>query len=545
MSHRGTPHYDWRMPAPDLCVLPRMLETQARTSPDRIFAVFDDGDQWTYRRTQSEALKVAASLQRIGVSMGDNVLIWLPNGKLALSTWFGVNYLGAVSVAINTAYRGALLHHVVVNSDAKVAICHHDLVSRFLEAGDCGALRTIITGREITVHLGKAFAERQIRLLPYDVLDGSADDFVVPTLEPWNLQSICYTSGTTGPSKGVMSSYLHLHTMGWNCTDGVGPDDRYLINLPLFHVGGTLFVTGSLARGASIAVMGQFATETFLAVCRRLSATQCLLLGAMASFLLRSPPSSQDRDHSLRRVMVIPLAEDPAQMSSRFGFDVVTLYNMSEISAPIVSDINPTVRGSCGRLRKGYEARLVDENDCEVPEGVAGELVLRADCPWTFFHGYYKMPEATARAWRNGWFHTGDLFRRDKDGNYFFVDRAKDAIRRRGENISSFEVEAEILAHPAVLEAAVVGVPSDLTEEEVLAVVVLKPGAVLEPADLIAFLVKRLPHFMVPRYVRFTGHLPKTPTSKIEKHVLRNQGVTSDTWDRVCAGIHIKRDELS
>ena len=190
------------------------------------------------------------------------------------------------------------------------------------------------------------------------------------------------------------------------------------------------------------------------------------------------------------------------------------------------------------------EARLVDANDCEVPDGAAGELILRADTPWTMSHGYHRDPEATARSWRNGWFHTGDAFRRDAEGNYYFVDRVKDAIRRRGENISSFEVEAEILAHPAVMEAAVIGVPSAFGEEDVLAVVVPKLNSRIEPAVIVEFLAGRLPHFMVPRYVRVVRELPKTPTLKVQKHALRAIGVTGATWDRETEGIHLSRPRL-
>jgi crotonobetaine/carnitine-CoA ligase len=195
-------------------------------------------------------------------------------------------------------------------------------------------------------------------------------------------------------------------------------------------------------------------------------------------------------------------------------------------------------------VRAGIEARIVDGNDCEVPIGVSGELVLRSDTPWTMSHGYHRNPEATARAWRNGWFHTGDAFRRDAEGNFFFVDRVKDAIRRRGENISSFEVEAALLADPAVLEAAAVGVPSDVGEEEVLAVVVPKLGQRIDPVALISGLAGRLPHFMVPRYVRTVDALPKTPTAKVQKHALRAEGLTTQTWDREAAGLRLRRERL-
>lgn len=535
---------DPRMPPTEACVLPHILERHAAARPDRVFAVFDDGGTWSYAETRAEALRVAAGLAAIGVKQGDTVLIWLPNGRRGLAAWFGTNHLGAVSVAINTAYRGRLLAHVVGNSDACVAICHEDLLERLLEDDCSGALAVIFTSPVKAAAEAARCARRGITLLPFTALDGDPGSVVVPALQPWDLQSICFTSGTTGPSKGVLSSYLHLYTMGWHCTEGVTPDDRYLINLPLFHVGGTLFVIGALARGASIAVMGPFETATFFDVCRRLAATQCLLLGAMAGFLVRTPPGPADRAHNLRRIMVIPLGEDAPAMSRRFGFEVVTLFNMSEISAPIVSDPNPTLRGTCGRLRAGVDARIVDENDCELADGMVGELVVRTDTPWTMSHGYHHNAEATARAWRNGWFHTGDAFRRDAGGNFFFVDRVKDAIRRRGENISSFEVEAEILAHPDVLEAAAVGVPSAFGEEEVLAVVVARPGKEIDPVELIAFLSGRLPHFMVPRYLRVVPALPKTPTSKVEKHTLRTEGVTEQTWDRESVGLRLKRERL-
>lgn len=536
---------DPRMPAPENCVLPLILQRHAEATPDRVFAVFSDGTEWSYARMRREALTLAAGLAGQGVGRSDKVLIWLPNGKEALKSWFGTNHLGAVSVAINTAYKGHLLQHVVINSDARIAVCHGDLVGRLLDIEDLGQLRVVATHCAAAAELAQAFAERGIELLPLDALEGDPDRVSVPDLAPWEDQSICYTSGTTGPSKGVMSSYLHLTTMGLNCTDEVTPDDRFLINLPLFHVGGTLYTAGALARGASVAVMDRFETPNFFKVCTALGATQCLLLGAMAGFLLRSDRLEDEDRHKLRVVYVIPMSEDPQALSQRFGFETATLFNMSEISAPIRSEMNPTTVGAVGKLRSGYDARIVDENDCELPPGTPGELILRADMPWAMSHGYYNLPDATARAWRNGWFHTGDMFKVDASGNYFFVDRAKDAIRRRGENISSFEVEAEILAHPDILECAVVGVRSEISEQEVLAVIVPRPGTAVDPAGLLHFLADRLPHFMVPRFLRVVEALPKTPTSKIEKHVLRREAVTEDTWDARAHGVTFRAAKLT
>ena len=217
---------------------------------------------------------------------------------------------------------------------------------------------------------------------------------------------------------------------------------------------------------------------------------------------------------------------------------------MTEISSPIVSDPNPTKRGTCGKKRDGVDVRLVDENDCEVAVGEVGEMLVRTDRPWGMNSGYYKNAEATAEAWRNGWFHTGDCFRRDEDGYYYFVDRRKDAIRRRGENISSFEVEAEVVAFPAVREAAAYGVPSEFSEDDVMIAVAPVSGQTIDPVALTEFLAERMAYFMVPRYIRVLDELPKTPSAKVQKHLLRGEAITDDTWDREAAGIRIKREAL-
>jgi crotonobetaine/carnitine-CoA ligase len=217
---------------------------------------------------------------------------------------------------------------------------------------------------------------------------------------------------------------------------------------------------------------------------------------------------------------------------------------MTELATPIVSPANPRVLGTCGRPRPGVEARVVDEHDIECAPDEIGELILRTSRPWEITQGYFRDPEATVRAWRNGWFHTGDAFRRDADGNFFFVDRRKDAIRRRGENISSFEVESEASAHAAVQDAAAIPVPSEFGEDEVMLVLTLVPGANIDPLELLRFLEPRMAHFMLPRYIRVIAAMPKTPTSKIEKHRLRAEGVTVDTWDREAHGVTVRGGAL-
>ncbi len=529
---------DARMPKPGECVQRLMLEHWAAVQPDKVFAVFADGSEWTYAQTLDIARGTANALRKLGVRQGERVFVWLPNSADCLRVWFGLNHLGAVFVPLNLAYRGNLLKHALGLAEARLGIVHADLHRRLGEV-------ELTTLREIVVLGGEATPVDGLAVHGAEAL--SPDDASAPPTEreiaPWDMQSIILTSGTTGPSKGVMSSYVHLYSMAVSAPF-LGRDDRYMVNLPMFHSGGVMPVTAMLIHGGSIAMVDAFDTDTFWSTVRERKITTSILLGVMGGFLLKRPPSPDDRDHPLRTCTYVPLNDTAPQFHARFGTDIYTHFNMTEISMPIVSDANPSALGSAGRMRAGVDVRVVDENDCEVGVGEVGELVVRTDCPWAMNHGYAGNPEATAAAWRNGWFHTGDGFRKDAEGNFYFVDRLKDAIRRRGENISSFEVESEVLAHPAVREAAAVAVKSEIAEDEVMAVVALRPGEPFDPAELIEFLRPRMAHFMIPRFVRIVDALPRTPTAKIEKVKLRGEGLTADTWDRDKAGIKIKREKI-
>lgn len=525
-------------PQRESCVLRYVLERNAQEAPEQVYVVFENGDTWTYRQTLEYTRRAAAGLHRLGVRQGDRVLSWLPSGPEALLVWFGANWIGAIYAPINTSYRAALLQHVVAKSRAKIMVAEGKLIGRLGEI-ELGALETLVANGPETIH-GKLRRFDLSQLREYDE-DVSPEQ----PIEPWHTQQIIYTSGTTGPSKGVLVSYLHHAHSALSCFEGrVHPGMRYLTNLPLFHAGGTIVVYGMLLLGQSFSLVQSFKTETFWPLVRSTRTTACTLLGVMATFLLKQPPSGDDRDNPLQWIYMLPLLESAKEFADRFGVTIYTLFNMTETSCPIISEANCMVMGSCGKVRRGVEARIVDENDFEVPDGTVGELVIRTDQPWALNHGYDGEPEATANAWRNGWFHTGDGLRRDAQGNYYFVDRLKDAIRRRGENISSFEIESVIVTHPDVLEAAAVGVPSEYSENEVLAFVVPVQGATIDCVELTEFLRDRMAHFMVPRYIRVLDQLPKTPTAKIQKHVLRAQGVDSQTWDREAAGISLKREKF-
>jgi crotonobetaine/carnitine-CoA ligase len=529
--------YDPRMLAREQCVLAYQLEHWAQEKPDAIAIIFHEGETWSWQETLHHTRRAAKGLLDMGVIKGDHVLSWQPNNKQALLSWFGINYLGAVYVPINTAYKGLLLEHVVRLSDAKLMICHSDLAPRLNEINTENLRDIIITGGDASVQGATIHPESAL------LADEALNEMPV-VVEPWDTQYIIFTSGTTGPSKAVLSSYVQGYSMGPEAHPYVDNTDRSLVNMPLFHAGGTIYVIMTLANGGSCYIDTHFKTDEFWGTVRANEITSTCLVAAMITFLHKVPAEDNDKDNPLVKGLCVPWNEDARSVGLRYDIDMRTCFNMTEISGPLVSESYPLKSGTCGKVRDGVEVRVVDENDCEVAPGVAGELILRTERPWALNHGYYKNPQATAEAWRNGWFHTGDSFKYDEDGYFYFVDRIKDAIRRRGENISSFEVENEVIANDAVLEVAAIPVPSDLTEDEVMIVVAPVVGKTIDPLALFEYLRPRMAHFMLPRYIRVIDELPKTPTQKVQKHLLKEDGVTADSWDREAAGIAVKREKI-
>lgn len=529
------------VPPAELCVLRYLLERQAQDHPTRDFVRFWGGETWSYAGTLERVRRRAAALRRHGVRQGDHVLCWMGNGPELLATWFAINYLGAVYVPLNTAARGRPLAHMLDNADARLMIAHPALAERLAGIGR-GALRKVLLAGGGDP--GPAVDGLEIERLsdPATALD--AELTLDRPVEPWDAQAIMYTSGTTGNAKGVLFSYVQHWTMGPEAMQAITADDCCLIAGPIFHCGSTLYVYAMLAKGGAMAMLPEFRTAEFWPAVRDTGSTVVLLLGVMASFLLKAPPAPTDRRHPLRKAYIVPFGDDARAFRDRFGVELHTVYNMTEISSPLVAGPGVEEPGLAGVPRAPFELRVVDGNDIELPAGDVGELVVRSRRPWALFSGYHRNPEATVAATRNGWFHTGDAFRVDGRGRFFFVDRLKDVIRRRGENISSFELEAEITAHPTVKEAVAVAVPSEFSEDEVLAVVTPVEGERLDPAELVGFLAARVAHYMVPRYVRVVAELPKTASGKLQKHALRAEGLTPDTWDREASGVRLRRDHL-
>jgi crotonobetaine/carnitine-CoA ligase len=516
----------------DAHVLTNLLAARAAAAPDQVFLRDVEGNQFTYGELQDRVLRWASALQGAGVGAGDTVVTMLPSGLEAFAIWLGVASLRAIEVPLNTAYRGPMLEHTVNNAEARLAVVTAAYVAQFDEVR--GALTTLE------------------RIVVPDGADAGFADEAEPAkgLEPaayHDIACMIYTSGTTGPSKGVLMPWGELHQFVTALPDNIlKPGGVHYLCLPVFHVSGKSGIYICAHHDASMVVRDTFSLTEFWSDVRTFGATSTGLIGVMASFLMAMPEQPDDADNPLENVSMGPLVAEVEDFKRRFGVQVSTGYGMTEIGVPMASDGWNLANGtSCGRIRTGYpgyEVRVVDELERPLGPGEVGELIVRTAEPFTMNAGYFNMPAETAHAWRNGWFHTGDAFKYDEDGNYYFVDRIKDAIRRRGENISSFEVEAYVSRHPAVQECAAVAVPAEHSEDEVKVVVVVADGAELDPKELIEFLIPTMPRFMIPRYVEVIDALPKTPTMRVRKVELRAEGaVTDSTWDREAAGVQLPR----
>lgn len=540
----GTASPPWFNPSPPSstqCVTGALLDKAYRDCPERIFALFEDNTEISYAGLYHQTRQMAAALQKLGVKQGDRVLVWLPNGRPMLLAWFAINYMGATFVPINTSYRGPLLTHVITNAAATLMVAHTQLIPRLADI-ETTQLQTVVSiGDYASDPIGG------LKILAETALKASEDELQpIAEVMPWDIHSIIYTSGTTGPSKGVLSTYCHHYTIATVGYGFMNSDDRMLVNMPLFHVSGTGAVFCALIRQSSIALFDAFDSKQLWNQIREKQATLVsAFVGSMAQFLEKAPPLPNDADNPLRMTLLVPISDTIISLSKRYDFDYVSGFGMSELPVVLVTEVNSRVPGNCGKPRSGVEVRLVDENDNEVAPGEVGELIARSDVPWSITPGYNAMPQASLEAWRNGWFHTGDLFRQDANGNYFYIDRRKDSIRRRGENISSQEVENVVLTYPEINDAAAVAVPSEESEDEVLLVITNNPGEQVDPLALFEFLRPRLAHFMLPRYIRTVDALPLTPTNKVQKNILRDEGVTADTWDREKAGVVVKREKLT
>ena len=522
--------------------LPDVLARRVERHGDGPWIVGDER-VWTYRDVDRLSNGLARGLAERGVAAGDTVLVMLADGIEFIATWCALAKLGAVQVPVNTQLRGNVLAHVVADSRARTLIVH----SRFLErladiAPRLGHIVQLLVDGVTAVSLPTDIEH----LAAFPLAPMLVDDDTAPAGGPaaTDLIAVLYTSGTTGPSKGVMITHIHAYEYARSVVEllELRDADIYYAPLPLFHIAGQWGVPyAACLVGARAVIARAFSTRDFWPDVRRHGATTTFLLGAMANFLYQQPMRDDDADTPLERALVVPLLPEIEDFKRRFGCLVSTTWGATEFNVPTRSTFTLADNLTCGVVaRDRYEVRIVDELDNELPAGVAGEALVRAKEPWITSTGYWQHPQWTVTAWRNQWIHTGDMLKRDEVGNLYFVDRCKDSIRRRGENISSMEVEQELNAHPDVLECAVIPVDSKHTEQEVMAVVVAQPGAAIDYESLLQFLASRMARFMVPRYIEVVSELPKTQTGKIQKYLLRERGTSEATWDREAAGVAIE-----
>lgn len=517
-------------------ILSTILTRQAERYGDRVLLVSGE-TRWTYAQTAAIAAASAQTLVDAGIRPGDRVALMCSNRPEFLQVYLGCAWLGAIAVPINTALRGFQLSHIFRNSHPALLVIEATLLAAIATVDGDVALPS----RTWTIGPVAETSEVKVSSVPLPALAAKAPAGAV---RPGDTVAILYTSGTTGPAKGVCCPQAQLFWWGVYSARALGIRDGDVLftTLPLFHTNALNAFYQAVLNGCTYVLEPKFSASGFWATARRHNATVGYLLGAMASMLLVQPGSADDSAHQLRVALgggVPPQIHRP--FIARFGVPLVDGYGSTETNFVFAGPIPSDRPGTMGYLADGVEARIVDADDSELPDGQAGELVLRALEPFAFATGYFGMPEKTVEAWRNLWFHSGDRVVRDPDGHYRFIDRMKDSIRRRGENVSSWEVEQTIQSHSAVAACAVYPLPSELGEDEVAAAILLEPGQSLQPIDIVRHCEGQIAYFAIPRYVRIVSQMPLTENGKIKKGVLRDAGVTTDTWDREAAGVRVRR----
>ncbi len=513
--------------------LPAMLQRQSALFAGRSLLRIA-GRAWSHQEAATAAATRAAALTQAGIARGDRVALMCGNRIEFLEVFLGAGWMGAATVPVNTASMGPQIGYFLANSEAKLLVVEAEYLERLATADLARtALREIWVIGELT---GAWQAPPSVRVSRYPEPSG-----VVPPAEvqPGDPIAILYTSGTTGPAKGVVCPHAQYFWWGVNSAEvlGVGRDDVLCTTLPLFHINALNTFAQAAVTGCEVVFESRFSASGFWGAMRASGATVVYLLGAMVPILLAQPEARGERDHRVRVGLGpgVPQAAAKA-FFERTGVRLLEGYGSTETNFVIATATDSPRGGVMGWVRPGFEARVADEDDVEVAPGVAGELLLRADEPYAFASGYFNMPQKTVEAWRNLWFHTGDRVVREAGGAFRFIDRIKDAIRRRGENISSFEVEQVLLGHPAVASCAVYPVRSELAEDEVMAAIVARAGCAIDFAELASFCEARLPYFAVPRYIDLMADLPRTENGKVQKFKLRERGVSGSTWDRRPAG---------
>jgi crotonobetaine/carnitine-CoA ligase len=532
--------------------LSRILSIQAKKYGDKPFLTEPEHEpakrMFTYRQTDELASRIAGGLLVRGFQAGDRLTIYLDNCAEYILAWFGASRAGVVQVPTNNSYFGDFLAHCTSVAGPRGVLVSTNYVPRFAEIGKSLAAARI-KPQFFVIGEGTEAALQSLRALgftaePFEVLLQAEPVAALPVQQRHELGAILFTSGTTGPSKGVMMSHAQLYYFSEQCVDLTRLTDRdvYMTGNPLFHGNAQfLCVYPTLIAGAGVWLYPKFSPTKFSERIAESQATVTNFVGVMMDWVAKQPPAETDKKSRLRCVFAAPTAWTAVDiLKQRYGIEAfVECFGQTEICLPMLTPYGmPRPPGSCGlAVSDMFDIRLADpDTDEAVPQGQVGELQVRTKEPWTINSGYFGMPEATANARRNLWFHTGDGLREDADGWFYFVDRLKDCLRRRGENISSYEVERPILQHEAVHDCAAVGMPADeeAGEDEVGVFVITKEGKKAAAEDIDRWVDGKLPEFLRPRYIQFVDSFPMTPSGKIQKAKLRAMG-TKGMWDRQSA----------
>lgn len=511
----------------------KILARQAQAAPDRPFVYFA-GEWITYGEADRRANRAAHALAAAGVKKGDRVAIDLHNRLEYLDLWFGLGRLGAIQVPINTDYRAPQIVHTFKRSRIDAVVVQASLLPEMRAA--LGEL-----DEPLSVVLLDAGPDLLAETAAHDfgALVASASDAAVPGSEDVSgadIGAVMNTSGTTGPSKGVLLTHAQQYILGRMMAADMylGPEDVYYNYFPLFHnTAQAMLTVPVLLTGSRMVLTEKFSASRFWPEVREHRCTAFYYIGEILHILLKSTTGEDAHGSTLRVGWGIGgAAADVVEFQKRFGVELRSGYGSTEANVPCYVPHDSDKAGSAGRVAPGFEIRIADEHGQPVPVGTAGEILVRSYEPCALMAGYDGDPAATVAAWKDLWFHTGDAGKLDADGDLHFTGRIKDAIRVRGENVSAFEVERAIGDDPAVLEVAAIAVPCELGGDDLKIVVVPRAGAKADPEALVELARAKLPKFAVPRYVEFVDALPKTPTNKVMKHVLRAQPFTANTWDR-------------
>jgi carnitine-CoA ligase len=511
-----------------------LLAQRARTHDEKPFLWC--GKDWiSFAELDRRVDAIASGLAGLGLNKGDRVALILSNRVEIAETFFALGRIGVVAVPLNTYLKGTFLEYQLRHSGASHVVADRAGAAAALDLVAALGIKAVI---EVDDH--NPLLKNHI---PYAELLAATEAPPAVDLVPGDLMSIMYTSGTTGYPKGCMMSHGYYTTMPTAILEGglLTGEDRLATPFQFFHLSGQVSTMSCLTAGASMGLFPEFHARTFWAKAQELHATVLWGVGAMGLAMLAAHPTSPSAG-SVRRAIWAPLKLDKIrQWEQRFGVPVsVEIYGQTECTPTTVGDLAHSTRNaSSGRAPSYLDVAIVDDGDQPVEAGTIGEIVVRPLRPHALFSGYWRDAEASVSASRNYWHHTGDYGRFDSDGNLHFVDRKKDALRRRGENVSSIELEAAILEHPAVMQVAVHAVPSELTEDDIKACVVLSPGTEVSPAELFAFFSSTLPYFAIPRYVEVFGELPVNHLARINKRELVKRGVTADTWDFEALGLRV------